>query len=50
MPHECYSYEGLKHYFSTDADHATTCNWRSIAWQMFQDSLDRLRGFLEGEE
>ncbi len=36
MPHEFYSYEGLKHYFSTDADNATT-------QQMFRDSLDCLR-------
>jgi hypothetical protein len=41
MPYEFYAYEGLKHYFSTDADNATT-------QQMFQDSLDCLRGFLEG--
>ena len=34
-PHEFYSYEGLKHYFSTTADNATT-------QQMFQDSLDCL--------
>lgn len=39
MPHEFYSYEGLKHYFSTSADDATT-------QQMFRDSLDCLRGFL----
>jgi dipeptidyl aminopeptidase/acylaminoacyl peptidase len=26
VPHEFYSYEGLKHYFSTSADDATTCN------------------------
>jgi hypothetical protein len=38
-PHEFYSYEGLKHYFSTSADNATT-------QQMFQDSLDCLRIFL----
>jgi dipeptidyl aminopeptidase/acylaminoacyl peptidase len=36
MPHEFYSYEGLKHYFSTSADNETT-------QQMFQDSLDCLR-------
>jgi hypothetical protein len=36
MPHEFYAYEGLKHYFSTSADNATT-------QQMFQDSLDCLR-------
>jgi hypothetical protein len=40
MPHEFHSYEGLKHYFSTSADDATT-------QQMFQDSLDCLRGWLE---
>jgi len=40
MPHQFYSYEGLKHYFSTRADNATT-------QQMFQDSLDCLQGFLE---
>jgi dipeptidyl aminopeptidase/acylaminoacyl peptidase len=39
MPHEFYSYENLKHYFSTSADNATT-------QQMFQDSLDCLRGWL----
>jgi dipeptidyl aminopeptidase/acylaminoacyl peptidase len=32
MPYEFYFYEGLKHYFSTSADNATT-------QQMFQDSL-----------
>jgi hypothetical protein len=42
MPYEFYSYEGLKHYFSTSADNATT-------QQMFLDSLDCLRGFLEGK-
>jgi hypothetical protein len=36
MPYEFYSYEGLKHYFSTSADNATT-------QQMFQDSLACLR-------
>jgi len=36
MPYEFYSFEGLKHYFSTSADNATT-------QQMFQDSLDCLR-------
>jgi hypothetical protein len=36
MPHAFYSYEGLKHYFSTSADDATT-------QQMFQDSLECLR-------
>ena len=40
MPHEFYSYEGLKHYLSTSADNATT-------QQMFRDSLDCLRGGLE---
>jgi len=39
MPHEFYAYEGLKHYFSTSADSATT-------QQMFQDSLGCLRRFL----
>jgi hypothetical protein len=39
-PHEFYSYEGLKHYFSTSADNATT-------QQMFQDSLDCLCRLLE---
>jgi hypothetical protein len=41
-PHEFYSYEGLKHYFSTSADNATT-------QQMLQDSLACLRGFLPGK-
>jgi hypothetical protein len=36
MPYEFYSYEGLKHYFSTSADNATT-------QQMFRDSLECLR-------
>jgi hypothetical protein len=40
MPYEFYSYEGLKHYFSTSADDATT-------QQMFRDSLDCLRRGLE---
>jgi hypothetical protein len=40
MPYEFYAYEGLSHYFSTSADNATT-------QQMFQDSLDCLRGWLE---
>ena len=40
MPHEFYAYEGLKHYFSTSADSATT-------QQMFEDSLDCLRRSLE---
>jgi dipeptidyl aminopeptidase/acylaminoacyl peptidase len=42
MPYEFYAYEGLSHYFSTRADNETT-------QQMFQDSLDCLRRFLEGE-
>jgi hypothetical protein len=42
MPHEFYSYAGLKHYFSTSADNATT-------QQMFQDSLACLQRFLEDE-
>jgi dipeptidyl aminopeptidase/acylaminoacyl peptidase len=41
-PHEFYAYEGLSHYFATTADDATT-------QQMFQDSLDCLRRWLEGE-
>jgi hypothetical protein len=40
LPYEFYSYEGLSHYFSTSADNETT-------QQMFQDSLDCLRGWLE---
>jgi dipeptidyl aminopeptidase/acylaminoacyl peptidase len=40
MPHEFYSCEGLKHYFSTSA--ATT-------QQMFRDSLDCLRAWLENK-
>jgi hypothetical protein len=43
MPYEFYSYEGLKHYFSTSADNETT-------QQMFQDSLDCLRRSLEDEQ
>ncbi len=43
MPHEFYSYEGLKHYFSTSADNATT-------QQMFQDSLSCLHRSFEGEQ
>jgi dipeptidyl aminopeptidase/acylaminoacyl peptidase len=43
MPHEFYSYEGLKHYFSTSADNATT-------QQMFRDSLDCLRGWLQSDQ
>ena len=42
-PHEFDAYEGLKHYFSTSADNATT-------QQMFQDSLNCLRRFLPGEQ
>jgi dipeptidyl aminopeptidase/acylaminoacyl peptidase len=42
MPHEFYSYEGLKHYFSTSADDATT-------QEMFQDSLDCLGRTLGSE-
>jgi hypothetical protein len=42
MPYEFYSYEGLKHYFSTSADDATT-------QQMFRDSLDCLRRGLNGD-
>ena len=42
MPHEFYSYEGLKHYSSTSADSATT-------QQMFQDSVDCLRKTLASE-
>jgi len=41
-PHEFYSYEGLKHYFSTSAEDATT-------QQMFQDSLQCLRRSLGSE-
>jgi dienelactone hydrolase len=41
-PHEFHSYEGLKHYFSTSADNATT-------QQMWQDSLACLRGWLTDE-
>lgn len=41
-PHEFYAYEGLKHYFSTSADNATT-------QQMWQDSLNCLRKSLPGE-
>jgi dipeptidyl aminopeptidase/acylaminoacyl peptidase len=41
-PHEFYSYDGLKHYFSTSADNATT-------QQMFQDSLSCLQRFLPPE-
>ena len=41
-PHEFYAYEGLSHYFSTDADNATT-------QQMLQDSLNCLRRSLVGK-
>jgi len=41
MPHEFYSYAGLKHYFSTSADNATT-------QQMMQDALSCLRRSLAG--
>jgi hypothetical protein len=41
-PHEFYSYEGLKHYFSTSADNATT-------QQMFRDSVGCLRQSLAEE-
>jgi hypothetical protein len=41
-PHEFHSYEGLSHYFSTEADNETT-------QQMWQDSLECLRRWLEGE-
>jgi hypothetical protein len=40
--HEFHSYEGLSHYFSTEADNATT-------QQMWQDSLECLRRWLESE-
>jgi dienelactone hydrolase len=43
MPHEFYSYEGLSHYFSTNADNATT-------QQMFRDSLECLRRSLGDEQ
>jgi dipeptidyl aminopeptidase/acylaminoacyl peptidase len=42
MPHEFHSYDGLKHYFSTNADNVTT-------QQMFQDSLNCLRRYLARE-
>ncbi len=41
-PHEFHSYEGLSHYFSTEADDATT-------HQMWQDSLECLRRWLENK-
>jgi acetyl esterase/lipase len=46
---EFYGYDGLSHYFAQTADDATTCNCRSVAWQMFQDSVDCLRRWLESE-
>ena len=42
LAYEFYAYEGLKHYFSTRADDATT-------QQMFRDSLDCLRRWMESE-
>ena len=42
-PHEFHAYEGLSHYFSTDADNATT-------QQMLQDSLDCLRRALDSKQ
>jgi hypothetical protein len=42
MRHESYAYDGLKHYFSTSADNETT-------QQMWQDSVECLRRWLEGE-
>jgi dipeptidyl aminopeptidase/acylaminoacyl peptidase len=42
MPYEFYSYEGLKHYFSTSTDNATT-------QQMLRDSLDCLRRALDSQ-
>ena len=41
-PYEFYSYEGLKHYFSTSAEDATT-------QQMMRDALACLRRALESE-
>ena len=41
-PHEFHSYEGLSHYFSTEADNATT-------QQMWRDSLDCLHRWLESK-
>ncbi|MBN1137264.1 MAG: carboxypeptidase regulatory-like domain-containing protein [Anaerolineae bacterium] len=43
IPHEFHAYEGLSHYFSTNADSVTT-------QQMFQDSLTCLRRFLGDQE
>lgn len=40
IPHRFYAYEGLSHYFSIDADNATT-------QQMFQDSVTCLRQWLD---
>ena len=42
MPYEFYGYDGLSHYFAQTADDATT-------QQMFQDSVDCLRRWLESE-
>ena len=42
MSHEFYAYDGLMHYFSIDADNATT-------QQLLRDSLACLRGTLESE-
>jgi len=42
LPHEFHAYEGLSHYFVQVADDATTL-------QMFEDSVDCLRRWLEGE-
>jgi acetyl esterase/lipase len=50
MPYEFYGYDGLSHYFAQTADDATTCNWRSVAWQMFQDSVDCLWEWLETDQ
>jgi pimeloyl-ACP methyl ester carboxylesterase len=41
-PYEFYSYDGLSHYFSTEADNETT-------QQMWRDSLDCLRRWLSDE-
>jgi len=43
MPHEFHAYEGLKHYFFTSADSATT-------QRVFEDSLDCLGRWLEGKQ
>jgi hypothetical protein len=42
LPHAFYGYESLSHYFVQTADDVTI-------QQMFEHSLDCLRGFLEGE-